>query len=215
MDGPLLQVIILGAPGSGKGTQARWLAEKFGLKHISTGDLLRAEIKKGTELGDRIGKIIDRGNLVDDELVKQIIATNVDPSKWSYVFDGHPRTYGQAITLHTEVLARSKVVVLSLVIDPEILVSRIVARKICSKCGTIFKSVSDNIRNCNRCGELLIKREDDNRETVLRRIEIFNKCTGPVIEYFRNCGVMFKEINASGTEEQIRESVCTSLGLSS
>ena len=199
-------LIILGAPGSGKGPQAAKLVEK-GYKHISTGDLLRAEIAKGTELGQKVAGIISRGDLVDDRTVMALLKANCDVDKVSYIFDGFPRNIAQAEMLEAELLQGKKTLAVYFKIDLSILVSRVVNRRTCSKCGEIYNMATKPPRvsdTCDKCGATgsLTQRKDDTEEVVSNRLQIFKDTVDPMLAFYKSKGVLV-ELDASKQEKDV------------
>ena len=173
-----MQLILLGAPGSGKGTQAQMLTSKFGFKHVSTGDLLRDEVEKKSELGKKVKSIIDGGNLVDDGTVLELLKANCEIEENVYIFDGFPRNLEQAKLLNNGLLSGSNFLALYFEIDLDILVERIVNRRIAPKSGEIYNLISKPPKKegfCDISGEELVHRKDDNEETVRKTISKSSK----------------------------------------
>jgi len=203
------QIILLGAPGSGKGTQAAKIVE-LGYSHISTGDLLRAEIVKKSDLGNRISSIINNGKLVDDVTVLELLKVNCDLDKASYIFDGFPRNIEQAKALDEIVLQGSPIVAVYLDVSIKELVSRIVNRRTCEKCKDIYNLINKPPKNdgfCDTCGGQLILRKDDNEETVTSRMDVFEDSINPILGYYEQRGVLKRvdaSINPLKTFEQIK-----------
>ncbi|MBC7538086.1 MAG: nucleoside monophosphate kinase [Bacteriovorax sp.] len=199
-------LIILGAPGSGKGTQAARLVEN-GFKHISTGDLLRSEIAKGSELGQKVSGIISRGDLVDDNTVMALLKANCSVDKVSYIFDGFPRNIAQAEMLDAELLHGRKTLAVYFKIDLGILIDRVVNRRTCGSCGEIY-NLSTKVPLvadvCDKCGAIgtLKQRKDDNREVVANRLKIFAETVEPMLAFYRSKGVLV-EIDASMQEKDV------------
>lgn len=199
-------LIILGAPGSGKGTQAAKLAEK-GFKHISTGDLLRGEISKGTELGQKVSGILSRGDLVDDNTVMALLKANCDVDKISYIFDGFPRNIAQAEMLEAELLQGRKTLAVFFKIDYGILIDRVVNRRTCGNCGEIYNLASKppRVANvCDKCGAVdsLKQRKDDTHEVVSNRLKIFANTVDPMLAFYKSKGALV-EIDASLSEKAV------------
>ena len=172
------QLILLGAPGSGKGTQAKNLVEKHDYKHVSTGDLLRSEIAKGTDLGNKVKAIMDAGDLVDDQTVLELLNANCSLDSKAYIFDGYPRNLEQSKALDEHVLkgAESKAVYFD--IDLEILIERIINRRVAPKSGEIYNLITRPPKVSGKCdvsGEDLVHRKDDNEETVRNRMNVFKE----------------------------------------
>jgi adenylate kinase len=199
-------LIILGAPGSGKGTQAAKLVEK-GYKHISTGDLLRSEVAKGSELGQKVSGIISRGDLVDDNTVMALLKANCELDKVSYIFDGFPRNIAQAEMLDAELLLGRKTLTVYFKIDLGVLVERVVNRRTCSNCGEIFnlKTKAPHVANvCDKCGKTgtLNQRKDDAQDVVASRLRIFADTVEPMLQHYRSKGSLV-EVDASMPESEV------------
>jgi adenylate kinase len=199
-------LIILGAPGSGKGTQAAKLVEK-GYKHISTGDLLRTEIAKVSELGQKVSGIMSRGDLVDDNTVMALLKANCDLDKISYIFDGFPRNIAQAEMLEAQLLKGRKTLAVYFKIDFGILIDRIVNRRTCGKCGEIYNLATKPPRVlnvCDKCGAIgsLDQRKDDTQEVVSNRLKIFANSVDPMLAFYKSKGALI-EIDASLSEELV------------
>lgn len=181
------QIILLGAPGSGKGTQAAQLVEKLGYNHISTGDLLRKEISEGSELGLKVKSIMDKGDLVDDQTVLELLKKNCDLGQNSYIFDGFPRNLEQAQLLDQVVLKDVSKKAIYFDIDLEVLVERVVNRRLAPKSGEIYNLKTKPPKvpgKCDVSGEDLIQRKDDNEQTVRNRLNVFKSTIDPVLEYY-------------------------------
>ncbi len=203
------QVILFGAPGAGKGSQAKYLVKEFGFKHLSTGDILRAEVKKGTELGKRIAIKIDKGELVNDQLILELLKANLDLQQDSYIFDGYPRNIAQAETLCKELLHGSDVVAIYFEIDVQVLVERIVNRLVCPDCQAIYNRVSHPPKVgliCDYCSSPLYQRPDDNEETVINRMKLFHEVTSPVLNFFKERGKLHV-VDASQDFDNIRAEI--------
>ncbi len=199
------QLILLGAPGSGKGTQAQKIVSEFGFTHISTGDLLRSEIAKQSELGNRVKSIMDSGNLVDDDTVLELLNANCELGSNAYIFDGFPRNLEQAKSLDEVVLKGVKSIALYFEIDLEILVERITNRRIAPKSGEIYNLISKPPKKdgiCDVSGEPLIQRKDDNEETVRNRLGVFKSTIEPVLDYYEKQGALVR-LDASKTLEDV------------
>ena len=186
-----MKIIMLGAPGAGKGTQAKRIAEKFGIPHISTGDIFRANIKNGTELGKEAKKYMDEGQLVPDELTVRLLLDRVkdDDCSKGYVLDGFPRTIPQAKVLDSELTKLNEKVDYAIDVDvpDENIVKRMSGRRACLKCGATYhleylKPEKDGI--CDKCGSELVLRDDDKPETVNKRLKVYHEQTQPLIDYY-------------------------------
>jgi adenylate kinase len=186
-----MRLILLGPPGAGKGTQAEKIAKEFNIPHISTGDIFRANIKNETELGLKAKQYIDNGELVPDSVVVAIVEDRIkqDDTKNGFLLDGFPRTENQALALD-EVLNESGIsldAVINIKVDSQVLVSRITGRRICKDCGATYHiefnpPAEEGV--CDLCGGELYQRSDDNEDTVQNRIDVYNKQTAPLIEYY-------------------------------
>lgn len=208
------QLILLGAPGSGKGTQAARIVSELGYNHISTGDLLRSEIAKGSDLGNKVKGIMDRGELVDDNTVLELLNANCDLNTGSYIFDGFPRNIDQAKSLDEVVIKDADHRALYFDIDLEMLAQRLVNRRTCGDCGEIYNLLSKAPKvegTCDKCGGTNLKqRKDDNEESVKTRLDVFKSTIGPVIEYYESKGAL-RKVDASSDSntvfEQVKEAV--------
>ncbi|SCY56590.1 adenylate kinase [Butyrivibrio sp. INlla14] len=186
-----MKIIMLGAPGAGKGTQAQMIAEKYGIPHISTGDIFRANIKNGTELGKKAKEYMDKGLLVPDELTVQLLLDRVanDDCKNGYVLDGFPRTIPQADVLDAELTKLGDKVDFAVNVDvpDENIVRRMSGRRACLKCGATYhiEHIPPKVDGiCDKCGSELVLRDDDKPETVQNRLSVYHEQTQPLIEYY-------------------------------
>lgn len=199
-------VLFIGAPGSGKGTQASKLVSDFGYKHLSTGDLLRAEIKKSTELGQRVKAVMDAGKLVDDTLVLELLKANVQLGQSSYIFDGFPRNTKQAAMLDEQLLGNSDYLVYYFDIGLEELVTRLCFRETCPKCGKIYNTKLMPPKQpgiCDACGHSgLVHRADDTEEVVRERLNVFTNQTMPVLDYYSAKGRL-KKVDATKNSDEV------------
>ncbi len=197
-----MNIILLGAPGAGKGTQATKISDQYGLPHISTGDIFRENIKNQTEIGLLAKSYIDKGQLVPDEVTCKIVENRIGKPDCTegYMLDGFPRTIAQAEAL-------DKITKIDLVIninvDFALIMDRICGRRVCKDCGESYHiSRLDGATTCSRCGGELYQRKDDNPETVQSRLQVYNEQTSPLIEYYTKKGLLFNvESNAESTPE--------------
>ena len=194
-----MKLILLGAPGAGKGTQAKMIAEKFGIPHISTGDIFRANIQKGTELGAEAKKYMDQGLLVPDELTVKILLDRVaqDDCGKGYVLDGFPRTIPQAKVLDEALEKLGEKIDYAVDVDvaDEHIVKRMSGRRACLKCGATYHVEHIPPRQegvCDSCGSDLVLRDDDKPETVMNRLKVYHDQTQPLIEYYGQKGILRK-----------------------
>ena len=192
-----MKIIMLGAPGAGKGTQAQMIADKYKVPHISTGDIFRANIKNGTELGMEAKKYMDQGLLVPDELTVKILLDRVakEDCKDGYVLDGFPRTIPQAEVLDKALAERGESIDYAVDVDvpDENIVKRMSGRRACLSCGATFhlEHVPPKEEGiCDRCGKELVLRDDDKEETVLNRLKVYHDQTQPLIQFYKDKGVM-------------------------
>ncbi|MBU3841117.1 MAG: adenylate kinase [Candidatus Ruminococcus intestinipullorum] len=213
-----MKIIMLGAPGAGKGTQAKKIAEKYKIPHISTGDIFRANIKNGTELGKKAKTYMDQGLLVPDELVVDLVVdrVNQDDCKDGYVLDGFPRTIPQAEALD-QALARLNQKVdyaINVEVPDENIVNRMSGRRACVGCGATYHIVFAPTQKedvCDNCGGSLILRDDDKPETVQKRLGVYHEQTQPLIEYYTNAGIL-KEVDGTIDIEDVFREITNILG---
>jgi len=187
-----MKIIMLGPPGSGKGTYSKQLSPKIGVPHISTGDIFRENIKNSTEIGKKVKAIIDKGGLVPDGLVMEVVRERLarPDAKKGFIFDGFPRTIGQARELDkmTKIDA-----VVNLEVPEEVIIKRTTARRMCKKCGAIYNVLTLKPKKsgvCDKCGGELIHRDDDKEEVIRNRLEEYRKLTEPLIDYYRKKGMI-------------------------
>lgn len=192
-----MKIIMLGAPGAGKGTQAKKIAAKYGIPHISTGDIFRANIKNGTELGKKAKTYMDQGLLVPDDLVVDLVVdrVNQDDCAKGYVLDGFPRTIPQAEALDKALAAMDQKMdyAIDVEVPDENIVKRMGGRRACVGCGATYHleyapTKSEGI--CDACGKELILRDDDKPETVQKRLDVYHEQTQPLIDYYANAGIL-------------------------
>ncbi|MGI6071667.1 MAG: adenylate kinase [Lachnospiraceae bacterium] len=192
-----MRIVMLGAPGAGKGTQAKLIAAKYQIPHISTGDIFRANIKEGTELGKRAKGYMEQGILVPDELVVDLVVDRLtwDDAKEGYVLDGFPRTIPQACALSAALRDKEENIdfALDIEVSDEDIIERMSGRRTCITCGTTYHviNVPPTVAGvCDRCGAELVLRDDDKPETVSKRLEVYHEQTKPLIDYYDNAGVL-------------------------
>jgi adenylate kinase len=205
-----LNLVVLGPPGAGKGTQAERLARGRGIPKVSTGDILRDAVDAGTEVGRRAKSVMSRGELVSDEVVTAIVRERLDrpDARNGFVLDGFPRTVTQAEALDSIVDGRGALIVVHVHVPEVELVRRLGARLICANCGTnarVPTSVAAGgllEARCERCGGPLVQRSDDQQAVVLERLNVYHRQTEPLIEYYRDRPT-FREINGAQPPEQV------------
>ena len=200
-----MKIIMLGGPGAGKGTQAKQIAAKFNIPHISTGDIFRANIKNGTELGKKAKSYMDQGLLVPDELTCDLVVDRIaqDDAKAGYVLDGFPRTIPQAEALTNALNARGEALdyAIDIEVPDENIVKRMGGRRACLGCGATYHLMFNAPKAegiCDVCGKELVLRDDDKPETVQKRLNVYHEQTQPLIQYYTEAGIL-KEID--GTKE--------------
>ena len=200
-----MKIIMLGAPGAGKGTQAKMISEKYGLPHVSTGDIFRANIKNGTELGKKAKAFMDAGQLVPDELTVDLLLDRIskEDCKNGYILDGFPRTIPQAACLEKALNASGEAIdfAIDVEVPDENIVKRMGGRRACVSCGATYHVVNVPPKKegiCDKCGSDLILRDDDKPETVQKRLEVYHAQTKPLIDFYGAKGVL-KEFD--GTQE--------------
>lgn len=208
-----MKIVLLGGPGAGKGTQAQRLVAEYGVAHISTGDLLRAAIKNGTELGKQAKSYMDKGQLVPDELVVNLVKERLadDDAQKGFILDGFPRNTAQAVVLDSELkdmgLALDAAVLVD--VDPDVIVKRLSSRRTCKNCGYTAPAGVDV---CPRCGGEMYKRDDDKPETIQRRLDVYQTQTAPLIEYYKGHGLL-KTVNGEQTVDDVYKDMKEQLGL--
>ncbi len=199
-------VVLTGAPGAGKGTQADLLADRKGFRKLSTGDALRKHVKAGTEIGKIAGKIMEKGELVPDDVLFKILTAELGPnSKEVVLLDGYPRNISQAETLATLKSVHPVKAVIHLDVAREELISRLSGRRVCASCGSTFH-VSANPPKmagiCDKCGNTLQQRADDNPESVAVRLDVYEKNTRPILDFYAKQG-NYRKVPGVGTTEEI------------
>ena len=213
-----MKIIMLGAPGAGKGTQAKMIAEKYQIPHISTGDIFRANIKNGTELGMEAKKYMDQGQLVPDELTVKILLDRVakDDCKNGYVLDGFPRTIPQAEVLDKALneLGEKIDYAIDVEVPDENIVKRMSGRRACLACGATYhiEHIPPKAEGiCDVCGQELVLRDDDKPETVLNRLQVYHKQTQPLIEFY-TAKVVMKAVDGTMDMHDVFNEIVSILG---
>ena len=212
-----MRLILLGPPGAGKGTQASSIVSEYGITHISTGDIFRHNIKNETELGKKVKSYLDKGQLVPDELTIDLVWDRLskDDCKKGFLLDGFPRTINQAEALQKGLEERGLKLdkVINIDVDKNILVKRLSGRRVCKNCGETYHidnkpTLKDGV--CDKCSGEVIQRADDNEKTVLDRIEVYEKQTFPLIDFYKNLGLILTVDGTLSIEDvfsQIKESL--------
>ena len=212
----MICLIFLGVPGSGKGTQAKILAQKTNCRHISTGDILRTAIKNGTELGKKAQGFMDAGKLVPDEIILSMIREELTNGSRGFIFDGFPRTVPQAEGLDKLLFETGGKVnrVINLNVDDDVIVERLEARRICKNCGAEFNLKTKPSREagiCDNCGGKLYQRVDDGAEVVRQRLEVYRQKTLPLEGFYRSKGLM-ADINGARDFESVTAAITEAVG---
>lgn len=212
-----MNLILLGAPGSGKGTQSAQLSSKFNIPHISTGDIFRAAISEGTEMGKKAQEFMNKGELVPDEIVIGIVKERLaqkDTEK-GFLLDGFPRTLVQAQELD-KVLSQLKkdlTAAIDIEVNPIEIIERLSGRRVCSDCKNVYHTIfepSENENYCDSCGGLLIQREDDTIETVKKRLEVYAEMTAPLIDYYSKKNIL-RSVNGQQAVDDVFLDIVTVL----
>ncbi len=210
-----MKIILLGAPGAGKGTQAEKIIEKLGIPSISTGNILREHLKNGTELGEKARGYMESGNLVPDDLIIDMLKARLskDDCENGYILDGYPRTVAQAEALKDMGAAIDKVV--SIETEDEAIIGRMSGRRSCKNCGASYHTLFNKPQKegiCDKCGAPLFQRDDDKEETVRARLVVFHEQTEPVKAYYEKEGILSK-VDGMGAISEITERIFAALGI--
>lgn len=214
-----MRLVLLGAPGAGKGTQAKKLIEKYGIPQISTGDLLRAAVAAGTQLGKEAKSYMDKGELVPDRVVLGMVEERLkqEDCKKGYILDGFPRNVAQAEALDKMLSGLGMAIDAALSVDVPFddLMKRLTGRRTCKSCGQMYNVYFNPPQKegvCDKCGGELFQRDDDKEETIKKRLEVYNSQTAPLIEYYAKKGIL-KSVNGTGSIEEIFNNICKVLGI--
>jgi len=208
-----MKIVMLGAPGAGKGTQAKKIAGKYAIPHISTGDIFRANLKNGTELGLKAKEYMDKGLLVPDELTCDLVVDRIsqEDAQNGYVLDGFPRTIPQAEALTKALDARGEKIdyAIDVEVPDENIIRRMSGRRACPDCGATYHlvyaaPVKEGV--CDKCQAALILRDDDKEETVAKRLKVYHEQTQPLIEYYGNAGIL-KEFDGTKDIDEIFDEI--------
>lgn len=208
-----MKIIMLGAPGAGKGTQAKQIASKYSIPHISTGDIFRANIKNGTELGKKAKEYMDQGLLVPDELTCDLVMDRIqeDDCANGFVLDGFPRTIPQAeaLTNALDEIGQKMDFAIDVDVPDENIVNRMSGRRACLECGATYHIVAIPPKQegvCDNCGSKLVLRDDDKPETVQKRLDVYHEQTQPLIDYYNNAGIL-KSVDGTQPMEKVFEDI--------
>jgi adenylate kinase len=205
-----MRLVLVGPPGAGKGTQAQFLAAHFSIPHIATGDIFRANLKAGTELGNQAREFMDRGELVPDSITNNMVASRLEePDALNgFLLDGWPRNVAQAEVLRAMMIEKKTPLnaVLEFSLADEEIIARLSSRRTCRDCG----APSVGVDKCPTCGGEVYQREDDKAEVIARRLEVYAEQTAPIISFYRNEGLLIS-VSASGSVEDITASAISAL----
>ena len=208
-----MNIVLLGAPGAGKGTQAQKLVADYGVAHISTGDLLRAAVKAQSELGKQAKSYMDSGQLVPDELVINLVKERLeqDDAKKGFILDGFPRNTAQAVTLDSELREMGVALDAALLVsvEPEVIINRLSSRRTCKSCGY---TATAGVDACPRCGGEMYQRDDDKPETIKHRLDTYQRETAPLVEYYQGQGIL-KQVDGDRPVDDVYADVKVLLGL--
>jgi adenylate kinase len=191
-----MKVVLLGAPGAGKGTHCKRIADRYGVVHLSSGDILRRARAEGSELGRKAQSYMDAGTLVPDDLIVEMMSQAIHQAPAGYVLDGFPRTVNQAEVLNESLAAQQDGtdMVINLLVDNDVVLERITGRRSCPKCGAVYhvKNMPPNVDGtCDHDGTALVQRPDDTEEVVRNRLETYYRQTKPVVDYYRARGTVY------------------------
>ena len=213
-----MKIIMLGAPGAGKGTQAKQIADKYSIPHISTGDIFRANLKAGTELGKKAKEYMDQGLLVPDELTCDLVMDRIgqEDCKNGFVLDGFPRTIPQAEALDAALAKINEKMDYAVDVDvpDENIVNRMSGRRACLNCGATYHIVSIPTKVegiCDRCGNKVVLRDDDQPETVKKRLDVYHEQTQPLIDYYKKQNIL-KTVDGTQPMEEVFRAIVEILG---
>ena len=204
-----MNIILLGAPGAGKGTQGNILSEKFRIPQISTGDILRANVRSKTQLGLKAKEYMDKGALVPDDIVVGMVVDriNEEDAKSGFILDGFPRNINQAEVLEKTLFSMGKSIstVIGIEVDRKELVRRLSGRRVCRKCGASYHTIFNppvNIGMCDKCGSEIYQRDDDKEDTIEARLKVYEQETYPLVEYYSTKG-LYRAVDGKGSVDQI------------
>lgn len=210
-----MRILILGAPGAGKGTQSEIISDRLGIPHVSTGDILRAEILSGSDLGQKIKGYVDSGNLVPDDIIADVLLSELSKPKYQkgYILDGFPRNINQVKIAEEKNIQIDKVIFIDT--SEDVIMKRITGRRSCINCGAVYNIYYSPPKVegiCDKCGGNLIQRSDDREEVVRRRLEVFKNETMPVVEYYQNKKLLFR-VDGNKNLDDIKNEIFSLLGV--
>jgi adenylate kinase len=211
-----MRIVLLGAPGAGKGTQCKYIVEKYGLMHLSSGDILRRHRANGTQLGKKAQEFMDSGALVPDDVIIDMMIDEISRApKGGYVLDGFPRTVNQAAGLDRALGGRNERIdaVVNLSVNEEVIVRRITGRRICPKCAAVYhvENLKPKVNGkCDKDGSELVQRPDDTAEVVKTRLKNYNEQTAPLVDYYKQKNAVY-DIDANEEAEVVRDRIFSKL----
>ncbi len=211
-----MRIVLLGAPGAGKGTQCKNLVSQYGLLHLSSGDILRKERSDSTELGKKAQSYMDSGQLVPDQLIIEMMAKAIEKAPdEGFILDGFPRTVNQAVELDKTLAKKSQEIdaVINLEIDDSVITRRMTGRRSCPKCGAVYhvENLKPKVENkCDKDGTDLVQRPDDSPEVVLNRLETYHRQTEPLVDYYKESGTVFN-INGDRNPDEVKKEIFENL----
>ena len=211
-----MRLILLGPPGAGKGTQCKRIVEKYGMVHLSSGDILRAERAAGTELGKKAQGYMDSGDLVPDDVIIDMMATAMKKAQGGYVLDGFPRTVVQGEELDSALAAAGESIdgIVNLVVDDEIIARRLTGRRSCPTCGAVYhvENLKPEVEGiCDKDGEKLVQRDDDKRQVVVNRLKTYHEQTAAVVSYYEAAGKVIINTDAVQSVDDVTASIISEL----
>ncbi len=212
-----MRLILLGPPGAGKGTQCKRIIEKYGMLHLSSGDILRAERAAGTELGAKAQGYMDAGDLVPDDVIIGMMIGAMTKASGGYVLDGFPRTVVQGEELDKALAAADEKIdaIVNLLLEDEIIIRRLTGRRSCPKCGAVYhiENLKPEVEGvCDKDGEALVQREDDTPDIVINRLKTYHEQTAAVVGYYQGAGNAIIDIDASKSVDEVTSLVLSELG---
>jgi adenylate kinase len=202
-----MRIVLLGAPGAGKGTQCKRIVGRYGLQHLSSGDILRQERAEGSELGNKAQGYMDSGGLVPDDIIVEMMVGAIRKAPAAgFILDGFPRTVNQAAELDKALAPANQKIhaVLNLLIDDEVVMERMSGRRSCPRCGAVYhvENLKPKVEGiCDQDGSKLVQRQDDNREVVANRLKTYHEQTEPVVDYYKNNGMVYDVDASKGVDE--------------
>lgn len=212
-----MRLILLGPPGAGKGTQCKRIIEKYGMLHLSSGDILRGERSAGTELGAKAQGYMDSGDLVPDDVIIGMMIGAMTKASGGYVLDGFPRTVVQGEELDKALAAADEKIdaIVNLLLEDEIIIRRLTGRRSCPKCGAVYhiENLKPEVEGvCDKDGEALVQREDDTPDVVINRLKTYHEQTAAVVGYYQSAGNAIIDIDASKSVDEVTSLVLSELG---